>query len=247
MQRHRFYAPNIHQQNSSLILDPEESHHLVRVLRLQPGATVFAFDGKGQEVECVVVSANKTSVELRINSMLSNEVESPLQLTLGLAYLKSDKFDWVVQKATELGVTRIVPLLTEHCELRSSDSRDGRLQRWQRIALEATKQSGRRTLNEVESIRSFQEFCENEKSDIRLIFSENIGEGLSNPVPSNSASLIIGPEGGWSPKELVTATKHGYKSIRLGNRILRAETAAVAAISLVQFLWGDLTGIPTNA
>ena len=237
MQRHRFYAPN--HQGSSIFLEAEEAHHLVRVLRLQPGAVVFAFDGNGQEFECVVERATKTSAELNIITALTNVVESPLQLTLGLAVLKSDKFDWVVQKATEIGVTRIVPLITEHSEFRPSDNREGRLQRWRRIALEATKQSGRRSLPDIGTIRSLPEFCETESNDIRLIFSESKGEQIMKTERIKSVAVLIGPEGGWSEKELVIALKYGYQSIHLGNRILRAETAAVAAVSLVQFLWGD--------
>src|ERR1041385_3240693 len=140
MQRHRFYAPPSHLSNSRITLDPEESHHLARVLRLTEGARVFVFDGEGAEYECEVARVSKQAVELAALARLTDEVESPLHLTLGQALIKSDKFDWVVQKATELGVARIAPLVTEHSEVRKIEERaEHRLQRWRRIALEAVK------------------------------------------------------------------------------------------------------------
>ncbi len=241
MQRHRFFAPPARHFDSRIVLDTEESHHLARVLRLLPGATVFAFDGNGAEYECEVARVSKEATELNVLARLSNEVESPLQLTLAQALVKGDKFDWVVQKATELGVTRIVPLVTEHSEFRKAEGRELRLQRWRRIALEATKQCGRRKLIELGEVQNFQQFCEAEPSGLRLIFSERGGKGLAEIAPAHSVTLAIGPEGGWSESELKLSETLGFVPVHLGNRILRTETAAVAAVSLAQYLFGDLS------
>lgn len=240
MQRHRFFAPPSSVFDSRIILDAEESHHLVRVLRLLPGATVFAFDGKGTEYECQVERIHKTAVELKVIARLSNEMESPLQLTLGQALIKGDKFDWVIQKATELGTTRIVPLITEHSEIRKSDNWENRLQRWRRIALEATKQCGRRKLLEISEIQTFDQFCIRETEGVKLLFAERSGKRLHELSPCDSVSLAIGPEGGWSDTELKLSESHGFQPVSLGARILRAETAAIAAVTSIQFLWGDL-------
>ena len=240
MQRHRFFAPPGHILASAIFLDPEESHHLVRVLRLLPGAIVYSFDGNGSEYECEVTRASKDRAELNIRARLSNEVESPLQLTLGQSLVKGDKFDWIVQKATELGVTRVVPLLTEHSEFKKAEGRELRLQRWRRIALEATKQCGRRQLIEIGEILSFEQFCATNTDELRLIFSERKGGNLAEMHGAKSLSIAIGPEGGWSEQELLEAETSGFVPIHLGNRILRTETAAVSAVTIAQYLFGDL-------
>ena len=240
MQRHRFYALPAQITNSSITLDNDESHHLARVLRLLPGAVVFVFDGTGNEYECKIAQVSKSKTELNVIAQLSNEVESPLQLTLGQALIKSDKFDWVVQKATELGVTRIVPLITEHSEFRKADGREQRLQRWRRIALEATKQCGRRKLPEISDVQNFQQFCEQQIAGQRLIFSERGGSGIASLAAAATISIAIGPEGGWSKAEIDLANAQGFIALSLGNRILRTETAALAALALVQYQLGDL-------
>jgi 16S rRNA (uracil1498-N3)-methyltransferase len=240
MQRHRFFAPASRLFNSNIILDAEESHHLARVLRLMPGATVFAFDGNGAEYECEVTRVHKDAAELNVIGRLSNEVESPLTLTLAQALVKGDKFDWIVQKATELGATRIVPLITEHSEFRKAEGREFRAHRWRRIALEATKQCGRRQLITIEDAQIFHQFCVTETSGTRLIFSERSGKSLADVGHANPVTLAIGPEGGWSQNELQLAEAHAFVPVHLGNRILRTETAAVSAVCLAQYLFGDL-------
>ncbi len=238
MQRHRFFAPPSSLFDSRIVLDAEESHHLARVLRLVPGATVFAFDGNGAEYECEVARVHKDAAELQVIARLSNEVESPLALTLGQALIKGDKFDWVVQKATELGVTRLVPLVTEHSEFRKAEGRELRLQRWRRIALEATKQCGRRKLIELAEVTTFAQFCA-AATGVKLIFSERGGNKLADVSRADSVTLAIGPEGGWSEGELTLAEAQGFLPVHLGNRILRTETAAVAAVALAQYVFGD--------
>jgi 16S rRNA (uracil1498-N3)-methyltransferase len=240
MQRHRFFASPLSLRESTILLDADESHHLGRVLRLLPGTLVYAFDGKGAEYECEVARVHKDHAELRVVARLSNEVESPLQLTLGQALVKGDKFDWIVQKATELGITRIVPLVTEHSEFKKVEGRELRLPRWRKIALEATKQCGRRTLTEIREVQSFEQFCATDTNDLRLIFSERQGKRLSEMPPASSLTIVIGPEGGWSERELQQAEAAGFLPIHLGNRILRTETAAIAAVAITQYWLGDL-------
>jgi 16S rRNA (uracil1498-N3)-methyltransferase len=245
MQRHRFYAPPSSFTEASVRLDADEARHLTRVLRLGAGARVFVFDGEGAEYECEVTLVAKHEVDLNLLRRLDDAVESPLRLTLAQALIKGDKFDWVIQKATELGVTRIVPLVTEHSDIKRAEERVGqRLQRWRRISLEALKQCGRRRLVEICEPAPFGDFCGSAAQDARLIFSERGGESLTQVSAKlrdvNYLSLCVASEGGWSEGELQKATSCGFTPVRLGSRILRTETAAIAAVSLAQHLFGDL-------
>ena len=245
MQRHRFYAPPSSFNESSVTLDAEESHHLTRVLRLSEGAVVYVFDGEGCEYESEVARVAKRQVELKLSRRLEEVVESPLRLTLAQALIKGDKFDLVIQKATELGVSRIVPLVTDHSDIKRAEERaEQRLQRWKRISLEALKQCGRRKLVEICEPKHFDDLCETADDGARLIFSERGGENL-NEIASrlqkvNQLSVFIGSEGGWNERELLKAEKRGFIAVGLGPRILRTETAAIVAVSLAQNLFGDL-------
>lgn len=244
MQRHRFYSSPV--KSTTIILDPAESHHLSRVLRLGEGARVFVFDGRGNEWECEVSRLSRSAVELKLLGKMEDPVESPLNLTLAPALIKGDKFDWVVQKATELGVTRILPLISEHSELRRAADRSAqRLERWRRIAGEAIKQCGRRTLVEIAEPVHFEDYCARAGRKNDLIFSERGGLNLRElgelgMRSVGEVSLFVAPEGGWSAGELLLAEKSGFHPVHLGPRILRAETAAIAAVTLAQHLFGDL-------
>jgi 16S rRNA (uracil1498-N3)-methyltransferase len=245
MQRHRFYAAPSSFTESSVMLDAEETRHLTQVLRLGEGARVFVFNGEGAEYECEVARAGKREVELNLARRLDDVVESPLRMTLAQALIKGDKFDWVIQKATELGVTRIVPLVTDHNDIKRAEERaEQRLQRWRRISLEALKQCGRRRLVEICEPAPFDDFCESAAPGARLIFSERGGESLRGVSVKlqdvNQLSLCVAAEGGWSERELRRAESGGFTPVSLGSRVLRTETAAIVAVTLAQHLFGDL-------
>ena len=267
MQVHRFFASPEVIDNGTIRLTAEESHHLARVLRLREGERVSAFDGLGNEWECEIAAIHKSECRLSILKKLETVVESPLRLTLAQALVKGEKFDLVVQKATELGVSRILPVITEHCEIRISDERsEQRLQRWQRISLGAIKQSGRRRLVEIDQPVRFQQFCRGLQGEPALIFSEKAGSEKAGSEKSGSEksgseksgseksgrglpplavqdsglTVVIGPEGGWSDDEIDLATSSGLIPVHLGPRILRTETAAITAVTLAQYHYGDL-------
>lgn len=242
MQVHRFFALPEVIDNGTIRLTAEESHHLARVLRLREGERVSAFDGLGNEWECEIAAIHKSECRLSILNELETVVESPLRLTLAQALVKGEKFDLVVQKATELGVSRILPVITEHCEIRISEERsEQRLQRWQRISLGAIKQSGRRRLVEINQPVRFQQFCRGLQGEPALIFSEKAGRGLPPlAVQDSGLTIVIGPEGGWSDDEIELATSSGLIPVHLGPRILRTETAAITAVTLAQYYYGDL-------
>jgi 16S rRNA (uracil1498-N3)-methyltransferase len=253
MQRHRFYAAPSSFTETTVRLDADEAHHLTRVLRLGSGAQVFVFDGEGVEHECEVARVAKHEVDLKLLRRLDDVVESPLQLTLAQALIKGDKFDWVIQKATELGATRIAPLVTEHSDIqfvkgrvkgRAEEWAGPRLQRWRRISLEALKQCGRRRLVEICEPAPFDEFCGSAARGACLIFSERGGGSLAEVSAKlrefNQLSLCVASEGGWSERELRKAASCSFTPVSLGSRILRTETAAIVAVSLAQHLFGDL-------
>ena len=247
MSRRRFHAPPsaFNFDSRTITLGADEARHLREVLRLKKNDVVYVFNGAGREFRCIVESARRESAELRIDSEVPAKPESQLQLKLGVALLKGEKFDLVVQKATELGVQQIVPVITRHADIQLRDESDAskRVARWQRIALEATKQSGRAVVPEVNTPVSFESFLAGTKdAELCLMFSERGGGGLwliSGRAPL-SVVVLVGSEGGWSKEEIQRAREEEFHVITLGGRILRAETAAITAAALLQHLFGDL-------
>jgi 16S rRNA (uracil1498-N3)-methyltransferase len=249
MQRRRFYAPPETLVDDSITLSSDESHHLLRVLRLAIGDEIFVFDGCDKEYRCQFSGVQNRLVVAEVLETLNDIVESPLQLSLAQALIKGEKFDFIVQKATELGVLRIVPLCTEHADIKlNAEQASKRLERWQRISLEALKQSGRRKLVEITLPVAIQDFLESgdEENDSELIFfNERGGAKLGSVVDSITnkqiVTAVIGPEGGWSDNEINQFNQHSGKGVSLGRRILRTEPAAIAAITLLQYKLGDLS------
>jgi 16S rRNA (uracil1498-N3)-methyltransferase len=251
MSRRRFYAPpEEFRRDSSVTLAAEEAQHMRGVLRLKPGDEVFVFDGLGLEYLCRIESLRRDSAVLSVlEEVKAASPESALDLTLALALLKGEKFDLSVQKATELGVSKIVPVLTKLSDIRLRDERDAekRAARWRRIALEAAKQSGRARLPIIEEPLAFDSLLENEssgKDKWRLMFAERAGQALAESLETSSKPVgltaLIGSEGGWTDEEIQSARDANWQVITLGGRILRAETAAIAITALLQHLFGDL-------
>ena len=253
MSRRRFFAPPtaFSSERSTVTLGPEEARHLRDVLRLEPGNEVFIFDGEGKEFRCVVQDSHRGEAKL----VVSNEVEpsrpeSQLHLTLALALLKGDKFDLVVQKTTELGVHRIVPVLTKFADVRIRNPADGarRVARWQRIALEACKQSGRALVPEIDTPLACASLVESPPSrdgEWRVMFAERDGGGLVEAIKKLPArplaiTALVGSEGGWSEEEIALSRNAGWDVVTLGGRTLRAETAAITIAALLQHAFGDL-------
>ncbi len=252
MTRRRFYAPPaaFTADEKSLTLSAEETRHARDVLRLQPDEEVFVFDGTGREFHCVVDSIGRNSTTLTVVAEVGPaRSESPLKLTLAIALLKGEKFELVIQKTTELGVKRIVPLDTERADVRLRDghSSEKRLARWRRIALEAAKQTGRAYVPEISEPVACTELLSSSIDPLqaRLMFSEREGTSLSESGPSFGAHrggmiALVGPEGGWSDDEIKAARAGAWAIVTLGGRILRAETAGIVVVTLLQHRFGDL-------
>lgn len=253
MSRRRFHAPPsaFNSTLDSVTLASEEARHLRDVLRLKPGDEVFVFDGVGKEFHCSVEESRRDTAQLRIIAEVEPaRSESPLELTLAVALLKGEKFDLVVQKATELGVSRVVPVATKLADIRLRDESDAakRVARWQRIALEAAKQSGRAVVPQISEPVSFESLLENSSGEPEmscLMFSERDGQSLPEamrllPAKVSRLTALVGSEGGWTNEELDAARQAGWAIVTLGGRTLRAETAAIAVAVLLQHIAGDL-------
>ena len=240
MTRRRFFAPPsaFNFTKRTVMLAADEARHLREVLRLKPGDEVSVFDGAGKEFRARVAQARREFAELELQDEIDPaRPESPLKITLAVALLKGEKFDLVVQKVTELGVVKIVPLITRYADIKLRDASDAtkRVARWQRIALEAAKQSGRGLVPEVSAPKPLGSVIKSAS----LFFSEREGHGLT-PIETDEITAIIGSEGGWSDEELEQACAAGAQIVTLGGRILRAETAAITVAALLQHRFGDL-------
>lgn len=254
MSLRRFYAEPeafLHMPGQ-VTLSEEESRHLRDVLRLRAGDAAQVFDGEGREFACVVAEAGgrKVAARLEVRERVEpSSAESPLGLTLAVALLKGEKFDLVVQKATELGATRVVPVETKRADVRLRDERDAlkRVERWRRLALEAAKQSGRARVPAVEEPTPLARFAERapHEQEARVLFAEGGGAPLDSLLTTTgghptAVAALVGPEGGWEEEEIKLAREHGWQVVTLGGRTLRAETAAITVCALLQNLFGDL-------
>ncbi len=235
----RFHAPIESFDERKISLSVEESKHLRDVLRLSEGASVLAFNGTGKEFLCEVEYIDKKQTTLKIiKETIPTALESNLNLTLAVALLIGEKFDLVVQKAVELGVTKLVPLNTKRADVKLKDA-EKRIERWRKIALEAAKQSGRAKLMLIEMPIDFEKFIE-AIDGTRILLAERDGESFSKIKPTEKITAIVGSEGGWDAAEIEAAREKGFKIITFGGRILRAETAAIAVAAILQNQFGDL-------
>jgi 16S rRNA (uracil1498-N3)-methyltransferase len=236
----RFYAPRGSITKTDVVLDAGETRHLRDVLRLRKGDEVAVFDGEGTEYSCRIEEIKKSSSRLRVlRETASAAPESGLDLTLAAAILKGEKFDLVVQKAVELGVYRLIPLQTVRGDVKPNDVQK-RLDRWRRIALEATKQCGRARLMTIEPPVALLQFINGPSARDYVLFSERGGGSFSKLKKTKHLTIIIGPEGGWDDLELEAAASQGIRVVTLGGRILRAETAAISIAAIIQHRFGDL-------
>ncbi len=236
----RFFAPPDMIASNLVTIDAQETRHLRDVLRLQTGGDVSVFDGQGREYLCRIQTIGKNGSELEIlESSIPAAPESPFAITLASTVLNGEKYDLIVQKAVELGVQRLIPMHTVRCDVKAKDAVK-RVERWRRIAMEATKQSGRATIMEISEPISFVDVLSNETPDSSVLFSERDGKGLSTIQAEGKVTALVGPKGGWDDGELESARSKGIPVVTLGGRVLRAETAAISICTILQHRFGDL-------
>lgn len=243
----RFFLPKEKLQGDRGIIDGPELLHLSRVLRLRHGDSVTVFDDSGWEHDAVIDSLTADRGELRILRSYETGRESPLQITLAVGLTKGEKIDFVVEKATELGVHTIIPFTSRYAVPKLDLPKvTKRTERWRKVAVSAAKQCGRPRVPEILPLWDYPKLVSQPwPQTLKLIFWEKETHQSLHQVRErfnkvNSVLLAVGPEGGFTTEEAEAAKSQSFEPVRIGRRILRAETAAVTALSLVQFLWGDL-------
>lgn len=226
--------------NTLVTLPTDASHHLLNVLRMKSGESVIVFNGNGKEFTGQYVDHQKKSARIRIDSMHDCPTESPLFIELGQAISRGEKMDYAIQKAVELGVNRIVPLFTQRCAVKfKEDRQEKRLAHWQSIIIHACEQSGRCRLPELSEPLTLAQWLSVKKEGVSLVCDPYTKQSLRQIKQSHRVNLLIGPESGLTEEEIEQAKTHNFSGFSLGPRILRTETATVAALALLQYAWGD--------
>ncbi|MDI1276016.1 16S rRNA (uracil(1498)-N(3))-methyltransferase [Methylobacter sp.] len=225
-------------------LDDDNGHYVRTVLRLKKDAHIILFNGHGGEYLCTVAEVSRKAVLIDVEQWSDRSVESPLQITLGLGISRGDRMDLTVQKAVELGVNHITPLLTERCVVQfKGEKKPQRLLHWQKIVQHAAEQSGRTILPTLLEVEQLQNWLGNQQG-LKVFLDPYAETTLSELKPeAMKVTLLTGPEGGFSNQERDAAKASGFIPVRLGSRILRTETASLAALAAVQMLWGDFGNI----
>jgi 16S rRNA (uracil1498-N3)-methyltransferase len=242
---HKFFVPAEQIVGNRVTLTGSDVSHIITVLRLKVGSFIQVIDGSDKLLTVRLLEVKAKEIHSEIISSEKFTVESPLAIHLGLALIKGKKFDTTLRKSVELGVRSITSLITERCVVKNIHA-GNKTERWKKIALESSKQCGRSQVPIVkEDIESLETFCHNNVDrDLKLIFwemeSSNSLKQLKVDQAPCSIAVLIGPEGGFSLDEIKRTRDFGFQTVNLGPRILRAETAPVVALSLLQSLWGDL-------
>ena len=245
--RRRFFVPIENIKDDEILINGKDVNHIRNVLRLVLGDNVAIFDGKGNRFFAEIISLTRKEVKCKILKCDQFQNESPVGITLGQSILKGTKIDEIVRRSCELGLTNFVPLMSQRCVYKIKQAElKKKTERWQKVAVEASKQSGRTRVPFVsKTINSIKEFClYYENSEIKLIFQEDENNIRISELKYGSSlikkiAILIGPEGGWTESEVKTAIDYGFRPISLGPRILRAETVPIAVISIMQLFWGD--------
>lgn len=230
------------QTGDSISLEGDVLNYVARVLRLKPGTAITVFNGQGGEYSAQLESVSKRSASLVIGEHNDRDCESPLNLTLVQGISRGERMDYTLQKATELGVTHIVPVFTQRSTVSLAGERlEKRQQHWQGVVRSACEQSGRNHVPAVDAAVELSDYLQRDIAGTKLLLDPLATNGLNSiSAPANNTYLLIGPEGGLNDQERAQAHAQGYTGVQLGPRVLRTETAAVACIASMQVLWGDL-------
>jgi 16S rRNA (uracil1498-N3)-methyltransferase len=244
----RFFLEKNRMREGRAILDGSEARHVGRVLRLAIGDTVYLFDENGLEYQAIITSKSSKIVEVEILKKSPVKRGPSITIVLGQALPKAQKMDYIVQKTTELGVSTIIPFFSTR-SVPSLDDERAQMKRirWQKVALEATKQCGRVVVPQIEAIVPFKEILKEWNDNLlKIILWEDekdikLKDILRKTQPSPKVTLLVGPEGGFTPDEVNMAKHAGFQTVSLGRYILRTETAGPCLMSILQYEWGDLS------
>jgi len=223
-----------------LALEKAPSHYLGSVLRMKEQDNVRVFNGEGGYYQCNVNFANKKNVSLNILEFIEESRESNLQTHIGLGMSLGDRMEYAIQKASELGVSQITPLITSRSELKlKGEKQQKKMQRWQQVAISSCEQNGRNVVPTINAPIHIEQFVSEQKNACKLVLHHRDATNIKDIEQNESVSALIGPEGGLTQDEIELAIKHGFTATTLGPRILRTETAPVVLLSVLQTLWGD--------
>jgi len=237
----RFYCPELDSASNTLDLPITAHRHAVQVLRMKQGDPLVIFNGGGLEYEAILAQVTKRSSSVRLTHKIATNNESPIEITLLQGISRGERMDYALQKAVELGVTRIIPVVTARCNVQLSNGRaEKKLAHWQGIMVSACEQSGRNVLPELCSIMPLEQALEQSDVVCRLVLDPLAELGFTQLKQQDNVVLLIGPEGGLNEGEIQQANVSGFQSIRFGPRVLRTETATVAVLAVIQTMWGDL-------
>lgn len=222
-------------------LPEAQAHYISRVLRMAEGDALQVFDGSGLEFRGTLLEVGKKRVRVQLDESFAGQIESPLRIHLGQGLSRGERMDWAIQKATELGVSEITPIISERCEVRLKDERAEKRQlHWQQIAISACEQCGRSVVPVIHSPIPLAEWLKHTSADLKLVLHP-VAEPMISHAKPETLAFLIGPEGGLNDGEVTQAQDAGFHAARLGPRVLRTETAPVVALSVAQQLWGDFT------
>lgn len=238
----RLYTPQALASGSLIDLDEASARHLVSVLRMSAGQQVILFNGLGGEYSGQLSNVRKNTASVSVSKFIDSDRESPLKVHLAIGVSRGDRMDWIVQKATELGVCSITPLFTERTEVKLNAERlDKKNRHWQQVAISACEQCQRTLVPLVSPAIPLTQWVAVDNDSLKLVLHHRADKRLTAlNKDSNLVSLLVGPEGGLSDSEIDLSLNYGFKPLALGPRVLRTETAPLAALSILQSLWGDM-------
>lgn len=237
MRLSRIYQNSTFNVGETITLDERASHYLLHVLRIKIGYSLILFDGLGHSAEAIIQAFQKKTITVTIKKCFTEDVESPLKIHLYQGVCRGEKMDLVVQKAVELGVSAITPMMTERCQSSFDDKRrENRLEHWQNVMISACEQSGRSVLPTLNAFINLSDYATSQQA---IVLHPEVSQKLSSCQVASACDLLIGPEGGFSDIEIEYLISKQVIPVSMGTRVLRSETAGLAAISVLQALAGD--------
>ncbi len=236
----RIYTRQTLSTDAIITLEEAPSRHIAKVLRMQVGRELVLFDGSGGEYRAQISEVSKKSVQVQLTDFCEEDRQSPLAVELAIGMSRGERMDWVIQKATELGVTAITPLFSERTEVKLNGERLTKKQEhWRQVAISACEQCQRNILPSINPAQQLDDWLSTTEAELKLVLHHRSDKSLQDHRQPQSLALLIGPEGGLSSDEITRAQDKGFQPLTLGPRVLRTETAPIAALSLAQLLWGD--------
>ncbi len=242
MRLSRIFVDSVLQPGTPLGLDRETSHYLGKVLRLQSGNPLIVFNSEAGEFSARIESVSKQQVVIEVAEQLRPPESPAVGISLGLGVSRGDRMDFAIQKSTELGVANIFPLYTEFGEVRikQAERAENKRRHWQRIAINACEQSGRIRVPHIDSPLPLSQWLDKLTEGWNVMLEPTATQRLSQQAGTQHINLLVGPEGGFSEQELQLAQDKGFVCYTLGSRVLRTETAPVAALAILQYLYGEM-------